>query len=130
MPENGPIGCHVIGARSNTGASAKPRAGSVKLAAATMPAECATPVMKRLRETVSPSKAPGMPRSLVSRLVGDLRSDLFSPIYYVASYYTLRRACVDPLLSSVVDGETVRKEGALFCRTAGSPRTGGRGHGI
>src|SRR3712207_7708959 len=42
-----------------------PRAGSVNAAAATAPAVCAVPVMKRRRVTVSPSKAPGIPRPAV-----------------------------------------------------------------
>src|SRR5271165_3462759 len=42
------------------GPSAKPSAGSVKDAAATMPTAFAVPVMNRRRVTVSPSKAPGI----------------------------------------------------------------------
>ena len=60
---------------SKTGATAKPTAGSVKAAMAMPPAAWAVPVMKRRRETVSPSKAPGIrASSVVIFFLGCLRS--------------------------------------------------------
>src|SRR3984957_21048343 len=47
------------------GPIAKASAGSAKPIVASAPAPCAVPVMKRRRVTVSPSKAPGIPRSAV-----------------------------------------------------------------
>src|SRR3712207_5479876 len=60
-------GCSV---RSNIGPSAKPSAGSAKAAEAMPPAASAPPVNSPRRVTVSPSYAPGMPRSTV---YGDFR---------------------------------------------------------
>ena len=60
-----PTGCHGNFVRSKTGPSAKPSAGSAKAAVAAMPRPWAPPVIRRRRVTVSPSKAPGMPRSAV-----------------------------------------------------------------
>ena len=57
--------CHSNGSRLKIGPSANPSAGSVKAAAATTPAPCAVTFMNRRRVTVSPSKAPGIPRSAV-----------------------------------------------------------------
>jgi hypothetical protein len=54
-------------ARSNTGATAKPSAGSVKAAAAIAPAPFAVAFMNRRRVIVSPSKAPGICASSVYR---------------------------------------------------------------
>ena len=59
----GPIGCQANCVWWNTGASAKPSAGSVKVATAIKPAPCAVRFMKFRRVTVSPSNAPGMSRS-------------------------------------------------------------------
>src|SRR3954451_14109235 len=62
--------------RSNSGEpSAKPRTGSVNDIAATAPAPWATPVIRRRRVTVSPSKAPGMFRSTVYLDFGVLRAE-------------------------------------------------------
>src|ERR1700690_2274090 len=47
------------------GPIAKASAGSAKPIVASAPAPCAVPVMNRRRVTVSPSKAPGIPRSAV-----------------------------------------------------------------
>ena len=68
---------------SKTGPRAKPTAGSVNAAAAMPPAACAVPVMKRRRETVSPSNAPGICASaVVLRFLGSLCSgDTGTEIY-------------------------------------------------
>src|SRR3954452_13319659 len=58
-----PTSCQRTGVFSNSGPSAKPMAGSRKAEAATAPAACVVPVMNRRRVTVSPSNAPGIPRS-------------------------------------------------------------------
>jgi hypothetical protein len=63
--ETGPMICHWAGIRLKIGPRAKPSAGSAKAAAAIPPAPCAVRFMKARRDTVSPSKAPGMPRSTV-----------------------------------------------------------------
>src|SRR5436305_9587849 len=63
--DGGPMGCQAICEVLNTGARAKPSAGSVNAAAATAPAPFAAPTMNRRRVTVSPSYAPGMLRSAV-----------------------------------------------------------------
>src|ERR1700724_2443467 len=47
------------------GPIAKASAGSAKPIVASAPAPCTVPVMNRRRVTVSPSKAPGIPRSAV-----------------------------------------------------------------
>src|SRR5580698_8977648 len=47
------------------GPIAKASAGSAKPIVINAPAPCTVPVMKRRRVTVSPSKAPGIPRSSV-----------------------------------------------------------------
>src|SRR5579859_7051943 len=57
--------CHSKGSRLNTGPMAKPRAGSVKAAAARPPSPWTVTFMNRRRVTVSPSNAPGMFRSTV-----------------------------------------------------------------
>src|ERR1700761_9440078 len=67
------MACHSYGLWWNTGASAKPSAGSVKVATATAPAPWAVMFMKRRRVTVSPSNAPGMLRSVVYLDFGGLR---------------------------------------------------------
>src|SRR3954451_16991553 len=61
----GPIACQGCSCFSNSGPSAKPSAGRTKAAVATAPVRWTVPVMKRRRVTVSPSNAPGMPRSAV-----------------------------------------------------------------
>jgi hypothetical protein len=63
--ETSPIFCHVSVECSNTGTIANPRAGRVNAAAAIAPAALAVPVMSRRRVIVSPSNAPGSPRSSV-----------------------------------------------------------------
>jgi hypothetical protein len=63
---------------SNTGPRAKPSAGSTKAETATAPATLTVPVMNRRRVTVSPSKAPGIPRSAVYLLVVFRRSSAIS----------------------------------------------------
>ena len=55
---------------SSIGPSAKPSVGRPNAAVAMPPAASAPPVMNPRRVTVSPSNAPGVPRSLVYR---DLR---------------------------------------------------------
>ena len=57
---------------SKSGPSAKPSAGSANIAEATPPAVRATPVMNERRVTVSPSNAPGQPRSAVNFDFGGL----------------------------------------------------------
>src|SRR5215218_1341191 len=70
----GPIGFHSTGGRSNSAEpAANPSAGRAKADTAIAPAPWAVAVMKRRRVTVSPSKAPGMPRSAVYLLLGSLR---------------------------------------------------------
>src|SRR5580765_5840444 len=59
------MSCHGTLCFLKIGPSAKPMAGRAKAPAAMAPAVCAVPVMKRRRVTVSPSKAPGMFRSVV-----------------------------------------------------------------
>src|SRR3954453_9191595 len=59
--------------------TAKPSAGSVKAATAVIPAPCAVSVMKRRRVTVSPSNAPGTPRSAVYLDLGSLRVSATAP---------------------------------------------------
>src|SRR6202142_756553 len=61
----GPIGCQGSESFLKIGPIANARVGRVKPIAISAPAPCAVPVMKRRRVTVSPSKAPGMPRSAV-----------------------------------------------------------------
>src|SRR3954454_650962 len=58
-----PTSCQRTGVFSNSGPSAKPMAGSRNAEAATAPAAWVVPVMNRRRVTVSPSNAPGIPRS-------------------------------------------------------------------
>ena len=60
-----PMICQSNGSRLKIGPSAKPSAGSVNAAAAMPPAPFVTAPMKRRLVTVSPSKAPGIPRSAV-----------------------------------------------------------------
>ena len=60
-----PIACQVHCWRLKIGAIANPSAGSVNAAAATAPAPLAARFINRRRVTVSPSNAPGMPRSSV-----------------------------------------------------------------
>src|SRR5277367_6828175 len=61
----GPTGCHPSETLLKIGPIAKARAGSVNPIVISAPALCTVPVMNRRRVTVSPSNAPGMPRSAV-----------------------------------------------------------------
>src|SRR3954462_8679251 len=61
----GPTSFHGWSCFSKTGPRAKPSAGSAMAETATAPATLAAPVMNRRRVTVSPSKAPGIRRSVV-----------------------------------------------------------------
>src|SRR5579872_3181549 len=61
----GPTGCQPSESFLKIGPTANASAGSVKPIAISAPAPWAVPVMNRRRVTVSPSKAPGMPRSAV-----------------------------------------------------------------
>src|SRR4051812_37102793 len=70
----GPTACQGCSCFSNSGPSAKPSAGSTKAAVATAPVTLTAPVMKRRRVIVSPSNAPGMPRSAVYLDLASLRS--------------------------------------------------------
>src|SRR3954454_24366601 len=75
-----PTASQRTGGRSNSALpTAKTRAGSVKAATAVMPAPCAVSVMKRRRVTVSPSNAPGTPRSAVYLDLGSLRVAATTP---------------------------------------------------
>ena len=65
----GPTACQRCSCFSNTGPSAKPRAGSTKAAVATAPATWTVPVIIRRRVIVSPSKEPGIRRSEVYLLL-------------------------------------------------------------
>src|SRR4051794_17295166 len=64
-----PTGCHRILCSSNSGPRAKPSAGSRIAEVAMAPVAWTVPTMKRRRVTVSPSNAPGMPRSAVYLLL-------------------------------------------------------------
>src|SRR4051812_4256689 len=70
----GPTACQGCSCFSNSGPSAKPRAGRTKAAVATAPVTWTVPVMNRRRVIVSPSNAPGMPRSAVYFDLASLRS--------------------------------------------------------
>ena len=61
----GPTVCQPSESFLKIGPIANASAGSAKPIVISAPAPCAVPVMKRRRVTVSPSKAPGMPRSAV-----------------------------------------------------------------
>ena len=75
-----PTASQVTGGRSNTALPmANASGGSVKAAAAVIPAPCAVSVMKRRRVTVSPSKAPGIPRSAVYLDLGSFRAEATTP---------------------------------------------------
>src|SRR3954471_7664628 len=69
-----PTACQGCSCFSNSGPSAKPSAGRTNAAVATAPVRWTVPVMKRRRVTVSPSNAPGMPRSAVYLDLASLRS--------------------------------------------------------
>src|SRR4051794_29096561 len=69
-----PTACQGCSCFSNSGPSAKPSAGRTKAAVATAPVRWTVPVMKRRRVIVSPSNAPGMPRSAVYLDLASLRS--------------------------------------------------------
>src|SRR4051794_35246407 len=69
-----PTVSHCTSGRSNSAEpAAKPSAGSRKALVATTPAPWALSVMNRRRVTVSPSNAPGIPRSAVYFDLGVLR---------------------------------------------------------
>src|SRR4051812_38518715 len=70
----GPTACQGCSCFSNSGPSAKPSAGRTNAAVATAPVTWTVPVMKRRRVIVSPSNAPGMPRSAVYLNLASLRS--------------------------------------------------------
>src|SRR3954452_7649892 len=70
----GPTACQGCSCFSNSGPSAKPSAGRTNAAVATAPVTWTVPVMKRRRVIVSPSNAPGMPRSAVYLDLASLRS--------------------------------------------------------
>src|SRR5579871_5957956 len=61
----GPTGCQGSETLSKIGPTANATAGSAIPIVNSAPAPCAVPVMNRRRVTVSPSKAPGIPRSAV-----------------------------------------------------------------
>src|ERR1700722_54577 len=61
----GPTGCQSSETLVKIGPIAKASAGSVKPIVISAPALCTVPVMNRRRVIVSPSNAPGMPRSAV-----------------------------------------------------------------
>src|SRR3954465_2075825 len=64
-----PTGCQRCLCSSKSGPRAKPSAGSRIAEVAMAPVALAVPTMKRRRVTVSPSNAPGMPRSAVYLLL-------------------------------------------------------------
>ena len=70
----GPTASQSTGGRSNSAEpAANPSAGSANAETAIAPAPWAVRVMNRRRVTVSPSNAPGIPRSRVYLLLGSLR---------------------------------------------------------
>src|SRR3954452_15317508 len=69
-----PTACQGCSCFSKSGPSAKPSAGRTNAAVATAPVRWTVPVMKRRRVIVSPSNAPGMPRSAVYLDLASLRS--------------------------------------------------------
>src|SRR3954468_14245665 len=90
-----PTACQGCSCFSNSGPSAKPSAGRTNAAVATIPVRWTVPVMKRRRGTVSPSNAPGMPRSAVYLDLASLRSAMGGGRTLAPAQSTLRTPPAD-----------------------------------
>src|SRR5215213_5767574 len=115
-----PIASHSTGGRSNSAEpAAKPSAGSVNAETAIAPAPWTVTVMNRRRVTVSPSNAPGMPRSRVYLLLGSLRP---SAMGGTQNNNDVRRASGAPTAQrdARAGGGSARRHGAA--QRAGSTR--------
>src|SRR3954453_18343052 len=84
-----PTACQGCSCFSNSGPRAKPSAGRTNAAVATAPVRCTVPVMKRRRVIVSPSNAPGMPRSAVYLDLASLRSAMAGARTLAPGQFTL-----------------------------------------
>src|SRR4051795_700656 len=111
-----PTACQGCSCFSNSGPSAKPSAGRTKAAVATAPVTLTAPVMNRRRVTVSPSNAPGMPRSAVYLDLASLRSAMAGGRTLAPAKSTVRNRrpagrSADP---RHVAGETARRRAQRF----------------